>query len=751
MPKLPEANESLESPSRPAKLLAGLEQSRGALYEIGVSDDGTFVGLTKDEMDESLTNLRAMAASLGCNVEVVRMVVVGECEWQESVSRVRRHQAKLFVGEALVTPDLTSRKKFPSIAADPHQESPPISQLENLTVTETVKKSERTEQLRITLTGPTTSGKSSLLGTLSTATLDNGRGKSRLSLLKHRHEIAFGVTTSVAQELIGYKNDKVVNYASGNVTSWTDIHGSSENGRLVFVSDSPGAPRYRRTTVRGLIGWAPHWTVLCIAADDGEIASDNAGATSSAHDVLGLAGAGVDLAKAHLELCLKLDKPLVIVITKLDLATTSTLRKTVSKILSVVKATGRTPSILPPDQAKAVSEPELTSITQKDEFAVRSVVEKMWGAEGPKSIIPIILTSAAKGSGIQLLHALLRNLPIPAAPTAQDFVGHALNPEQPACLFHIADVFGMPASYESVAGNQKDSGVVVAGHLRFGSLSVGDSIVVGPFPTEYDVTDTPPDRTGARSSPASFGGSSHPSSSDLTRVASRNLISASVTKGEWHNARIVSIRNLRLPVHTLEAGQVGSVGIVIDLPVDELSNSPFERAPTNSPRLRKGMVLAIPSRHMLQSGHTLQAASGFTASFEDGDINSVTSGSLVVLYIATIRATARVLKLIPHANNALSLAMAGDNEDDDDVFGIGIDEGFDKEEGEQEQEKIVFGSDGVTDVTFELLTDRQWIELGSQVLVMPGGGHGLYYGSERGEKGVAGLEGFVGKVVEVVD
>ncbi len=64
LPKLPEAAESLQSPIRPGKLLAGLEESRGALYEIGVSDDGTFVGLTKDEMDESLTNLRAMAGTL---------------------------------------------------------------------------------------------------------------------------------------------------------------------------------------------------------------------------------------------------------------------------------------------------------------------------------------------------------------------------------------------------------------------------------------------------------------------------------------------------------------------------------------------------------------------------------------------------------------------------------------------------------------------------------------------------------------
>lgn len=54
-------------------------------------------------------------------------------------------------------------------------------------------------------------------------------------------------------------------------------------------------------------------------------------------------------------------------------------------------------------------------------------------------------------------------------------------------------------------------------------------------------------------------------------------------------------------------------------------------------------------------------------------------------------------------------------------------------------------------MTFEFLTTREWIELGSQILVMPGGGVGLYSGSERGEKGVAGLEGFVGKVMEVVD
>lgn len=211
------------------------------------------------------------------------------------------------------------------------------------------------------------------------------------------------------------------------------------------------------------------------------------------------------------------------------------------------------------------------------------------------------------------------------------------------------------------------------------------------------------------------------------------------------NAQIVSLRNLRLPVHTLAAGQVGTVGLVFDMPESELPNGPFQRPEPTTPRMRKGLVMAVPSRHMLETGHSLQAAGGFTASFEDGDINSVTTGSLVVVYIASIRATARVLKSVPHINN--DLATADLEVLEDDVFGINDN----LEKDDQESEPLVFGTDGITDVTFELITNREWIELGSQVLVMPGGGHGLYYGSERGEKGIAGLEGFVGKVVEVVD
>lgn len=251
----------LSAPEMPQRLLPGLEESKGALYEIGVADDGSIVGLAEDEMEESLNNLRAMAASLGCGVEVLRRVPVGECEWVEDAgtAQQRLQRSRLLVAEALVRPeqhlvdhtrkDRDGAYENTSNAADSNAALAKAPQATS-------------EQMRVSVTGATMSGKSTLLGTLSTATLDNGRGKSRLSLLKHRHEIASGMTSSVTQELIGYRDaddhTQVISYGSGDVSSWIDIHAaveSVESGRLVFLSDSAGHPRFRRTTVRGIVGW----------------------------------------------------------------------------------------------------------------------------------------------------------------------------------------------------------------------------------------------------------------------------------------------------------------------------------------------------------------------------------------------------------------------------------------------------------------------------------------------------------------
>lgn len=725
IPKLPDDGVDLAAAVRLGNLWQGLEESKGALYEIGVSDDGTLIGLPDDEMEESLLTLRVMAASLGCVVEVTRRQCVGECRWTEKSHpkgggdpspEPAFHQEKLYVVEAFVKPSGIDDQ--PADTVDRTTSVSPGGAAD-------VEASSTTEQLRVTLTGPTDGGKSTLLGTLCTGIFDNGSGRSRTFLLRHRHELTSGMTTSVSQMLIGYKNNGhdenlIYSFSDRNIDSWEGIHDLSRDGRLVFVSDSAGHLRFRRTILRGLVGWAPHWTILCLAATDGDAKGKSTPASSQdeADSPLG----EVNQTKAYLDLCLKLRMPLVIVITKLDVATTTSLRATLTKVLAAIKTAGRVPKLL--IKQRIQSDP--TRVPAVDEDDIKPLISDMKASGNLLDFVPIVSTSAVKGEGIGLLHGLLQNLPIPPTPTARDYIGLALNPEQPDSVFHIEDKFSLSALYGNAVKDDEEAehGTVVAGYLRFGRLAVGDRVLVGPFPPEDDSsTMTPEDRA----SPGGEGLSvSHHSSSELSRLVMRNAVPASAIKGEWYDAQIATIRNLRLPVRVLEPGQAGTIGIVFDMPKEDLSDSIFERLPRPLPKIRKGMVLAVPSKHMVETGLSLQAASGVTAVFEDASTDDLIVGSIVKVYIASVRASARILRVSPTWTYPDK-----PDDDDDDVFVIS-----DEKESVKRQDngKLVY------EVQLELLSQREWVEMGSQVVILEGG-----------SRDKSGLEGFVGRVVEIAE
>ncbi len=47
-------------------------------------------------------------------------------------------------------------------------------------------------------------GKSTLLGVLTHDEFDNGRGRARLNLFRHLHEIQSGRTSSISHEILGF-------------------------------------------------------------------------------------------------------------------------------------------------------------------------------------------------------------------------------------------------------------------------------------------------------------------------------------------------------------------------------------------------------------------------------------------------------------------------------------------------------------------------------------------------------------------
>lgn len=669
-PILPDVTNSLNTPNQLARLLPSLEESQGALYEIGVSDDGYFVGLTEDELNESLANLKAMAASLGCAVEILKKVVVGSCEWIEVLPEAssgqtteKRLSADLLVAEALVRPDLHSRPLEDTVLLP---EQLRLKAEQHTSIRKQEESESTIEQLRLSLVGPSASGKSSLLGTLTSSLLDNGRGKSRLNLLKHRHEISSGITSSVAQDIVGYSASvrkssladasfeaSVVNYATGDVTSWNDIHGLvSEGGRLVFVSDSPGLSRFSKSIIRTLVSWDPNWVVLCIAADEDEEAPS----------------------KAYLGLCTNLELPFVVAITKVDKTTKQGLKETLTRLLSALKATGAKPAILTGNvdlkPAENFSSSDLQNISAEDTTQARGIVS---GSDWQrKRVVPIILTSAVSGLGITRLHSLIRELPIPRA---QGTIGRT-------SLFYIDEVYTMPASkvYSGTA-TAASAGTILCGHLASGKISVGDKLLLGPFGSDTE-------------DPASKGQVYHPCS-------------------------VISLRNLRLPVHTLLPGQVGTIG------VESIIS-------TTTPKPRKGMILQSHS-HALPASYTSFTAIFSSTIFSDSDSPPLILGGHALAYFHSVRVAVKVASVAftdsdsPQPRFQMSEQSAGEG---DGVFA------FDDDMRQSE----------TVNISFEFLSGVEWFRIGQRVLIMPNvvmtsetdvGGSGA---------GVKGLVGFVGRI-----
>lgn len=64
-----------------------------------------------------------------------------------------------------------------------------------------------------------------MLGVLVKGGLDDGRGKARVNLFRHKHEIESGRTSSVGMEIMGFdtRGDIVASNVPGRKLSWEEI------------------------------------------------------------------------------------------------------------------------------------------------------------------------------------------------------------------------------------------------------------------------------------------------------------------------------------------------------------------------------------------------------------------------------------------------------------------------------------------------------------------------------------------------
>ncbi|TRY96977.1 hypothetical protein DNTS_001417 [Danionella cerebrum] len=273
--------------------------------------------------------------------------------------------------------------------------------------------------LRVAVLGNVDSGKSTLLGVLTQGELDNGRGRARLNLFRHLHEIQTGRTSSISFEILGFNSKgEVVNYSDSRTAE--EICESSS--KMITFIDLAGHYKYLKTTIFGLTSYCPDFAMLVVGANTGI-----AGTT-----------------REHLGLAMALKVPIFIVVSKVDLCSKSTVEKTVRQLERVLKQPGcnKVPMLVAnPDDA----------VTAAQQFAQSA------------SVTPIFTLSSVSGENLDLLKVFFNILPPLSNSKEQEELMQQLTE------FQVDEIYSVP-----------DVGTVVGGTLYSGVCREGDRLVVGP-------------------------------------------------------------------------------------------------------------------------------------------------------------------------------------------------------------------------------------------------------------------------------
>ncbi|KAG0070225.1 hypothetical protein BGZ89_001136 [Linnemannia elongata] len=377
------------------------EGSGETLFEIGVEEDGAPMKLSDAEYETALTTVKTAAAAVGAEVAIMY-----------------EKNAGLSAGVSVVPESKDKEDKDTTITAEPSI-APTADVTDQSTykssyvmIRKTPKSVEELLELRVAVVGNV----STLLGVLTKGVLDDGRGKARVNLFRHKHEIDSGRTSSVGMEILGFdaKSVPVPTMSHGRNAPWDEICGKA--AKVLSFIDLAGHERYLKTTVFGMTGCAPDFVMLMIGS--------NAGI--------------VGMTKEHLGLSLALGVPVLVVITKIDMCPPNVLENTVKQLTKILKSAGcrKIPMFVKTHEDVVVTAGNFVS----------------------DRICPIFQVSNVTGEGLDLLKNFLNVLPI----------SQKYNRDDPV-EYQITDTFSVPFV-----------GTVVSGVVMNGIVHAGDQLYLGP-------------------------------------------------------------------------------------------------------------------------------------------------------------------------------------------------------------------------------------------------------------------------------
>ncbi len=103
-------------------------------------------------------------------------------------------------------------------------------------------------EINIMFCGAEQVGKSSIISHLCYSNKDNGNGSIRDYVMTHEHEKIMGQTMCINKQIIGIKNDKILNYNYSQ--NWEEIVKISD--KIINIYDTPGNKKYFKTILKAL-------------------------------------------------------------------------------------------------------------------------------------------------------------------------------------------------------------------------------------------------------------------------------------------------------------------------------------------------------------------------------------------------------------------------------------------------------------------------------------------------------------------
>ena len=130
-----------------------------------------------------------------------------------------------------------------------------ISNISNISSQISANEDQGVREVRVATIGNVDSGKSTLVGVLTKCVLDDGRGYARQLVFNFDHEKQNGRTSSVTQEIMGFKETKQVEphkTTDKKNNLWGKIVKDSD--KIISLIDLCGHEKYLKTTIFGLTG-----------------------------------------------------------------------------------------------------------------------------------------------------------------------------------------------------------------------------------------------------------------------------------------------------------------------------------------------------------------------------------------------------------------------------------------------------------------------------------------------------------------